>query len=387
MTLRTLRGITWDHARGFDPLVAGAKLFEELRPGTRIEWQSRSLSRFGDEPLAELAEQFDLVVIDHPFCGEAAESGCLLDLSTLLSSTFLERLRRDSVGPSTESYRYRGAVWALPTDAAAQVACYRPDLLTRLETTLPRRFEDVLTLGRRAHTRGLRLALPLCPGDASCVLLSLLASLGCRLGEEADGPDLDPQTTRAALECLLELWSLSHPSCTLWNPIQTFEAMTATDEIVYVPFAFGYSNYARHAGPRSLRFANVAGPGSDPTAGALLGGAGCALSRACRDVPLALEYLQLVHAEEHQRGAYFDAGGQPGLLSAWRDERLNREANGFFADTLETLQKAYRRPRFPGFVSFMRRAGELVSGYLSDGKAQATLVEELRLAYAQARSP
>jgi multiple sugar transport system substrate-binding protein len=386
MATTALRGITWDHARGFDPLARGAQLFAELRPGARIEWQRRSLARFGEEPLLQLAEQFDLLVIDHPFCGEAAESGCLLDLSGLLPQSFLERLRRDSVGPSTESYWYGGALWALPTDAAAQVACYRPDLLTRLEMAPPARHADVIALGKHARARGLYLGLPLCPGDASCTLLSLLSNLGCRLGEQPDSPELDAATTLTALELLRELSSLCHPSCTSWSPIQTFEAMIATDEIVYVPYAFGYSNYARRGRPKPLRFANLAGPGSDARAGSLLGGAGCALSRGCRDVPLALEYLQFVHAEEHQRGAYFDAGGQPGLLSAWHDERLNEQAHRFFEGTLETLEKAYRRPRFPGFVPFLQQAGQLVLGHLRGSSDAAAVVDELRRAYARARS-
>ncbi len=380
-----LRGITWDHARGFDPLLQGAQLFAELRPGVRVEWQRRSLSHFGEQPLAQLAEKFDLLVIDHPFCGEAAESGCLLDLSRLLPSAFLERLRLDSVGPTTESYWYRGSVWALPTDAAAQVACYRPDLLMRLESAPPTRCEDVIALGRRARARGLYLALPLCPGDASCTLLSLLSNLGCRLSEQPDSPELDAATTLTALELLRELSALCHPSCTSWNPIQTYEAMTTSDEIVYVPYAFGYSNYARRGQRKPLRFTNVAGPGPDPVAGALLGGAGCALSRSCRDVPLALEYLQFVHAAEHQRGAYFDAGGQPGLLSAWCDQRLNEESSGFFSGTLETLHKAYRRPRFPGFVPFLQQTGTLVLGYLQGVSGAAAAVDELRRAYARAR--
>lgn len=381
----SLRGITWDHPRGFDPLCEGARTFVARNPTISIEWERRSLSRFGAEPIQALCERFDLVVIDHPFCGEASSSRCLMDLSTLLPHDLVQSLRGDSVGPSTDSYRYGGAVWALPTDAAAQVASYRPDLLDRLEAEVPRTFEDVLSLARRARTRGLSVAVPLCPDDAACVLFTLLANLGCRPREEPSSDGLDPGVAEEALSRLAELASVCHPSSTKWDPIRTYEAMTTGDEIAYVPFAFGYSNYARRSTKKPLGFANIAGPGKDAQAGALLGGAGCAVSRSCRDVPLAIEYLSFVHSSEHQRGTYFDAGGQPGLLSAWQDERINHESGRFFLDTLETLQKSYRRPRFAGFVPFMKRTGELVHHLLVEGNDPRELAAILGRTFEEAR--
>jgi len=385
MIERSLRGITWDHPRGFDPLRQGAKSFIEQHPTVSIEWERRSLSRFGAEPIQALCERFDLVVIDHPFCGAASSSRCLMDLSTLLPHDLLQGLRDDSVGPSTDSYRHRGAVWALPTDAAAQVASYRPDLLDSLEVELPRSFEDVLSLAKRSRTRGLYLAVPLCPDDAACVFFTLLANLGCRPREEPSSDGVDPRAAEEALNRLAELASVCHRSCSKWDPIQTYETMTTGDEIVYVPFAFGYSNYARRSAKKPLRFANIAGPGKDSQAGALLGGAGCAVSRSCRDVPLAVEYLSFVHSRAHQRGAYFDAGGQPGLLSAWQDERINHESGRFFLDTLETLQKSYRRPRFAGFVPFMKQTGALVHDLLVEGKHPRALSETLCRNFEEAR--
>jgi len=385
MSDRRIRGITWDHARGFDPLHEGAKRFMAQHPGVSIEWERRSLSRFGVESIQALSEEFDLVVIDHPFCGEAASSQCLLDLSSLLPQPFLQALLEDSVGPSSASYCRDGAVWALPTDAAAQVASCRRDLLEGMAMDMPRTFEEVLSLGRRARTRGLQIALPLGPDDAACVFFTLLANLGCRPGDEPPRDDLDPGIAEEALTHLVELSSICHPSSTKWNPIQTYEAMTSSDEIAYVPFAFGYSNYARPGVKKSLRFGNIAGPGKDPQAGALLGGAGCAVSRGCRDLPLAVEYLSFLHSPDHQRGVYFDAGGQPGLLSAWRDERVNQASGRFFLDTFETLQKSYRRPRFDGFVPFMKLTGNLVHDLVVEGKSPHALALTFSDAYDRAR--
>ena len=129
---RVLRGVTWDHARGYDPLAKGVPLFTAKHPDYEIEWTRRSLRDFGVQPVDVLAEQFDILVIDHPFCGRAKATGCLLNLRPLFPAEFFVMLERESVGASTRSYDYADGVWGLPTDAAAQVASYRPDLLAAL---------------------------------------------------------------------------------------------------------------------------------------------------------------------------------------------------------------------------------------------------------------
>ena len=65
-----LRGVAWDHTRGYLPMVAAAQRFEDLFPDLRITWEKRSLQSFGDEGLDAAVEQFDLLVIDHPYVGE-----------------------------------------------------------------------------------------------------------------------------------------------------------------------------------------------------------------------------------------------------------------------------------------------------------------------------
>ena len=77
---RALKGMTWDHVRGFDPMVATAEIFAERHPGTTITWEKRSLQAFADRPLEAMANEYDLMVIDHPHVGSAARSGLLLAL-------------------------------------------------------------------------------------------------------------------------------------------------------------------------------------------------------------------------------------------------------------------------------------------------------------------
>src|SRR5689334_21494859 len=95
-----LSGITWDHSRGYDPMVATAEAYSRLHPDVSIEWQKRSLKAFGDFPIEKLAQTFDLLVIDHPFVGFADPDKCLLQLDEHIGGSFLDDQAKNSVGKS-----------------------------------------------------------------------------------------------------------------------------------------------------------------------------------------------------------------------------------------------------------------------------------------------
>jgi multiple sugar transport system substrate-binding protein len=61
-----LRGMAWNHSRGYPPMVATAQRYSDLHSGVTITWEERSLQEFADQPLDQLAERYDLLVIDHP---------------------------------------------------------------------------------------------------------------------------------------------------------------------------------------------------------------------------------------------------------------------------------------------------------------------------------
>jgi multiple sugar transport system substrate-binding protein len=387
MIRRRLNCMTWDHPRGYDPLAGNLHLFSGLHPDIEIVWSRRSLRDFGIQSIEMLSQHFDIIVIDHPFCGRAKATGCLLDLQPLFPRDFLDMLAEESVGPSTRSYSYGGGIWGLPTDAAAQVASYRPDLLSALGFDAPpSSFAEVLKLGKVAQQAGKTFALPACQTDASCLVASLAANLGAPIPE--DGAQLLPADIfGTVLDALEELLALSHAFSIEWNPIQAYNAMSSGNDIVYIPFAFGYSNYARRGVRQPLRFTTVAGPGPDPAAGAILGGAGCAISAHCQDIEAAIAYLSWMHQPEHQAGAYFGAGGQPGLRRAWTDPAVDREASGFFSGSLETLDKAYLRPRFDGFIDAFEHLGLLVHRWLTGDRSltRTALIQSVNAVYARAR--
>ena len=121
-----LRGMTWDHPRGYGPLAACSAAWLG-RTGARIEWERRSLQDFESFPVAELAARYDLIVIDHPHVGQVTREGCLIPLDAVLDA---DDPAPAAVGASLSSYRWEGLLWALPIDAAAQVQAWRPDRLS-----------------------------------------------------------------------------------------------------------------------------------------------------------------------------------------------------------------------------------------------------------------
>src|SRR5690606_41318059 len=144
-----LKGITWDHPRGFDPLEGFSK--RNALADIQVEWHKRSLKDFGDTPVEELARKYDLLIIDHPHMGAASAGSFLVNLNDYLSPDEINLLRQQSVGPSMQSYYYNEAQWAIPVDASCQVAAYRPDLLE--VNDIPALWEQIPDLSKHLKTK------------------------------------------------------------------------------------------------------------------------------------------------------------------------------------------------------------------------------------------
>lgn len=297
-SVRTIRGISWDHPRGFDCLAANVPAFQAANPDIEVIWERRSLKQFGEQPIDALAERYDLIIADHPFVGHGAASGCLVDITPIIGKAAVDAMLADSVGKSSVSYHWNGGVYGLPTDAASQVASYRPDLLQALGREVPRNFNETLALAKAARAAGKSIATPACPTDAMAMLLTFTANLGQKLPIEP-GRFWERRALNEALAYIEELVAASHPFSISWNPIQAYDATAASDDIVYIFYAFGYSNYSRRGVAKPILFTNVAGPGSDPVAGALLGGAGCVVTKSARDHEAIGRYLRFVHDPAH----------------------------------------------------------------------------------------
>lgn len=371
-----LRGITWNHSRGFTPLAAAAQRFEELNPGVRISWDRRSLQAFADEPLDQLARRYDLLVIDHPWTGFAARHGVILPLNGMLPAEFLADQARFSVGASYESYCYGERLWALPIDAATPVASSRPDLLKNRDLAVPDTWEEMLELAKA----GL-VAIPGIPQDTLMNFYMLCSTVGedpCQTQDQVVSHDVGVQ----ALQSLRELASYLDARCFDWNPIQVYEAMTREDRFAYCPFAYGYSNYARDGYARTrLRFDDLVTFGQYERCRTTLGGTGLAISAQCKHTEAAARYAEFVGNPACQAGLYFDMGGQPGHRMAWLAQHTNEMTDDYFTDTLPALDRAFLRPRYHGHMSFQDHAGSPIREYLMHGGDERALLSKLNELY------
>jgi multiple sugar transport system substrate-binding protein len=381
----TLSGLTWDHPRGYAPLMAGAREYAKQNPGIKIQWARRTLREFGEAPIEQYVGRYDLIIVDHPFVGFAAAHDVLIDLSEFVSEAERQRFKQDSVGPSWQSYWYEDGLWAFPIDAATQVASYRPDLLPRFSAHPPKTLAAVIELGTEARKSGTFVIVPACPTDAISLLFTLTANLGHPIVEDAD-PFAEPSLAREVLGLLHELVAIAHPSSLDWNPIQVYDFMVSSNEAIFCPYGFGYSNYSRKQLPVKLKFADAPAAGNRGCAGTMLGGTGVAISRATSHRDDALHYAKWLVTPEHQRGTYFREGGQPASLVAWTDPEINAASESFFRATLRTLQSAYVRPRFDGFVRFFEAAGVEINRCLRGDIPDERLIEWLNHQYRRSRS-
>jgi multiple sugar transport system substrate-binding protein len=343
-----LKGMTWNHPRGLDPLVAASARWVELG-GAPIAWEARSLQDFEHYPLDDLARRFDLIVIDHPHVGQIVKQDCLAPFA---GTPQLAEIAAGSVGRSYESYHFDGRQWALPIDAAAQVQAYAPD---RIGTPLGS-WDEIVSLAREG-----RIACPLRPPHALMTLFTLCGQLG--RSPDATGARLfDPEIAEEAYERLLELAALIGEHARAQDPIAVFEAMAAPgSRLAAAPFIYGYVSYAREGfRPHRIAFADLAPLGPAGVAGSALGGTGIAVSALGVHIAEATRFASWVASGAVQAGLYAVAGGQPGHDRAWRDVEINAITHDFYAATRATLEAAWLRPRHDGYMAFQQQASALL---------------------------
>ena len=360
-----LRGMTWSHPRGYDPMVATAAMWRD-RTGVEIVWEKRSLQDFEAFPVEELARSYDLIVIDHPHVGQVTAENCLAPLDIPGREAERDALAAGSVGASYPSYTYAGRQWAFPIDAAAQVMAYRPDLADR-----PSDWQDVLAMARAGQ-----VVLPLLPPHSLMSFFTLCASLGEPCAVTGPGPLVSRPVAREAIGRLAELAALLPPSNFAMDPIAASEAMARDDALVSVmPLGYGYVSYAADGfRANRLAFADIPLPGAR---GSALGGTGIAVSALRDNREAAIDFAYWVASETVQRGLYASSGGQPGHAAAWDDEAVNAPVHDFYRNTRATLQQAWVRPRHAGYMGFQDKASQRLNAGLLGSEAPDAIAEAL----------
>jgi multiple sugar transport system substrate-binding protein len=374
MSKVVLKGMTWSHPRGYDPMVACSRLYEE-RTGVEIAWEKRSLQDFESFPVEELARNYDLIVIDHPHVGQITHEGCLLPLDVAGREADRDALDRGSVGESYRSYMWEGRQWAFPIDAATQVQAYSPRHLPKPASTWP----ELVELAREG-----RVLLPLRPPHSLMTFYTLSANMGNACALEGSGNLINPDAGARTIEMMRELIALIDPACFGMDPIAVFEKMAEPDSgIACSPLIYGYVNYAM-AGFREtlIKFADIPVAGSSGPIGSALGGTGIAVSAFTSHADAAIDFAYWVASGEVQRGLYAASGGQPGHAAAWDDDKVNGESSSFYRDTRATLEGAWVRPRHEGYMNFQQQASDRLNDGLKNGHPAAVIVADLNRLFA-----
>lgn len=373
-TMTSLRGMTWSHPRGYDPMVACAESWLD-KTGIQIEWEKRSLQDFESFPVDELARRYDLIVIDHPHVGQITRENCLLPLDVPDRREAIEILRHQSVGLSLESYRYAGRLWALPIDAATQVQAWRPDRIKVPATD----WDQVMRLARTG-----RVLCPMRPPHSLMVFYTLSANLGHPCNADGPGVLIDPVFGIEVFERMKALMAHVDPACYEMDPIAVYELLADGESpVACVPLIYGYVSYARDDfRPARVAFADIPVADKEGPIGSALGGTGIAVSARSAHPKEAVDFAFWIAGAEIQRSIYASGGGQPANSVAWDDESVNRATHNFYIKTRATVEGAWMRPRHDGYMAFQENAALLLVEALRGNADAVKVVAELNRQFA-----
>lgn len=368
--------MTWQSRRAVDPLVASLPAFRASHPGIDIEWTARSLAGFEFEPVEQLARRYDLIILDHPFMGDAARKGYLLGLDETITGK-----DSDYIGPSLGTYRFDGQTFAVPVDAACQVSVFRPDLMQRLDQPPPRTWADVLGLGTLAERQGLKLAIGLSGVHSLMTFFTLMAGLGHPCATTPAETFCDEPAAHEALSLMRALLSFCPAQVLDWNSIKLHEMMVAEDNLAYCPAVYCYATYAEADQRRPLRFADLPGAASPSPKGSTIGGTGLAISAHCAEPDAARAYARFAASASTQLD-FARNHGQPARVEAFSDAAIDECFGGCFSATRPTLEGCWTRPRYAGYLGFQEHGGQLIESHLRADLSEAALLDKLRMGFA-----
>ena len=374
--------MTWRHRRATDPLIHTLGAFRRRHPWIDVEWDARPLSGFEFAPVGELAERCDLIVLDHPFAGAIAAERSLLPLDDMVADVPAGAF----VGPSLETYRYAGRLWALPVDAACQVAVNRPDLLAPEDGPVPESWSEMLALGARAARHGRKLAVAFAGVHALMTFFTLCANLGRPCAIDPAEPFADPASAAEALDAMRRLLGLCPREVLDWSSIALHDAMAARDDLVYCPAVYCYASYAESDIEHPLRFTDLPGVRGSSPAGSTIGGTGVGISARTRHPQAARAYVRfLVEAETQLLFAAHH--GQPARIEAWRDPAIDARFGHCFSRTIRTMEQTWIRPRYAGYLAFQAEGGRLVEAHLRGDIDERSLLDRLAALHARRGEP
>lgn len=363
--MKILKGLSWDHPRGYRPLRAWAR----VDCSVDARWDIQKLEGFESRPIDELVEQYDLLVVDHPGIGEAAGKQCIRPLEDFLTDEQSIFLQASSIGSSFEGYQYGGGHWAIPIDAAAQVCA-----LAGVASTA----ELITWDGIRCYSKNNEGSVALSLGGPHALLTfySLSQSMDGKLFSENDLV-LSRDVAIDALAIMQDIYSHQQKELVYLNPIWLLEEM-ARGRFDVCPAIFGYVNYATPESGRAISFIDIPHCGTPLLRGSVLGGTGLAISVRCEPTPELIAHIMGYVSEEVQSSLVVENGGQPSNMAAWRNERANALTRNFFQNTFATVSSAYVRPKYHGYISFQDSASAIIREGLIQEKCADEIFDAIR---------
>lgn len=349
-----ITGVTFAHPRITRPLRRISEAFSDASDSVEVIWNEHPLEAFEELSLCNLSERYDIFAFDHPLIGDALNGNCLVNLEA--SRPGLSQLiAPQALGLSLSSYRVGSdALYGVPFDGAAQVAAY---VRSEFDNNPPPRSLDELMsfIDERGQSS---VAIPLRPAHAGCTLMTIAASIA-PLSASDSRFFLEPNRLSSAYSLLSSLAKHINPDSFALDPIEMLDRMATESPIVYSPFTFGYGTYASELNlGRKISFADSLPVSGSPNR-AILGGAGIGVSSRSPHKEEAIDFVNYLITSPDAHDLLQAERGQSGLRSQWKstlDSELDRH---FFEPTRNSMETGFVRPRYPGFVSFLKEFGSL----------------------------
>lgn len=367
----TLKGVAWNHSRGYVPAIATAQRYMELNKNVEIIWENRSLHDFGGADVNDLSKKYDIMIVDYPWSGYAYKNNSYEILNNYLDNDFLKDQEKNTVGKSFYSHQVDNKQMALAIDAAAPIAFYSKDKANSINFEIPKTYEEVLELAKKGY-----VAASL---NGTSLLMQLYMFCDNKDIELFSNQEIAPiDIIENSLDEISNLINHLDKKYFYYNPIAIYDEIAdIKKKALYTPFDFGYSNYSRVGYSTSIVLSCDVVSYKNKKLRTVLGGAGIALSSRCLNKEVAVDYIKYISSGEIQRSLFCDNGGQPGHRSAWVDERVNYLTNNFFINTLPTLDRAILRPNHSGCILFQEEATFKIKDYFLNKISKKEIIDFL----------
>lgn len=377
-----LKGLTWSHRRGYDPLIASANAYHALHPDVDVDWQVMSFHDCYHSSRREAGSgeyESDLVCFDYPNTGDYAANEWAVAVDEMASPEQMADLGSDADPASCGSYRAQGRLWGLPIDAATIVTAFRPDLLGSDASAIPGDWDSFLRLARDFHKPPERYGL--CNqfgggGGAFLLLEGIVAALGQK-PYGARGDILDRDKALRALDIIRQVHELSLPGELLDDHGLGFGLMRNDDRVAITVATFAYSNYFEGWGPRQIVPVDMPVMPETGVRTSNIGGVGLAVHSWSKHRDVAWDYAWYVMSREVQNGLFLENEGQPGRVSALRSKRYNDMRQSFGSVLADALDGAYVRPNWPGYHYLEAGSDPVMRRFLNGERSPSRTIDEL----------